>query len=189
VVPQVLDRRTVSGRDRSARSAAVRPAKPDLIVDIKRIPELLGIRERDGNFVIGAATPGAAIGECEALRQAWPGRCRGPVGLKGLGRGGQPHQRPSVPPGSPPAIQICPFFCVCADRRLQTFVGLGDGMGDDCDICGVDGDPAEVEPILETVERVRLERAKFLARGGSAGVLGEVPHSIAKHRPIHVLDA
>jgi FAD binding domain in molybdopterin dehydrogenase len=68
VVPQVLDRRTVSGRDRSARSAAVRPAKPDLIVDIKRIPELLGIRERDGNFVIGAATPGAAIGECEALR-------------------------------------------------------------------------------------------------------------------------
>jgi hypothetical protein len=88
VVPQVLDRRTVSGRDRSARSAAVRPAKPDLIVDIKRIPELLGIRERDGNFVIGAATPGAAIGECEALRQAWPGRCRGPVELKGLGRGG-----------------------------------------------------------------------------------------------------
>ena len=32
-----------------------------------------GIRERDGGFVIGAATPAAAIGECEALRQAWPG--------------------------------------------------------------------------------------------------------------------
>ena len=32
-----------------------------------------GIRERDGSFVIGAATPGAVIGECEALRHAWPG--------------------------------------------------------------------------------------------------------------------
>jgi CO/xanthine dehydrogenase FAD-binding subunit len=48
-------------------------ARPDLIVDIKKIPEISGIRERDGAFVIGAATPGAVIGECEALRQAWPG--------------------------------------------------------------------------------------------------------------------
>jgi len=48
-------------------------AKPDMIVDIKRIPDMSGIRERDGAFVIGAATPGAVIGECEALRQAWPG--------------------------------------------------------------------------------------------------------------------
>jgi CO/xanthine dehydrogenase FAD-binding subunit len=47
--------------------------KPDLIVDIKKIPGVSGIRERDGAFVIGAATPGAVIGECEALQQAWPG--------------------------------------------------------------------------------------------------------------------
>ena len=48
-------------------------AKPDLIVDIKKIPEMSGVRERDGAFLIGAATPGAVIGECEALRKAWPG--------------------------------------------------------------------------------------------------------------------
>ena len=48
-------------------------ARPDLIVDIKKIPDMSGIRERDGGFVIGAATPGAVLGECEALRQAWPG--------------------------------------------------------------------------------------------------------------------
>ena len=47
--------------------------KPDLIVDIKKIPGISGIRERDGAFVIGAATPGAVIGECDALKQAWPG--------------------------------------------------------------------------------------------------------------------
>jgi carbon-monoxide dehydrogenase medium subunit len=47
--------------------------KPDLIVDIKNIPGMSGIRERNGAFVIGAATSGAVIGECEALQQAWPG--------------------------------------------------------------------------------------------------------------------
>src|SRR5579864_8909598 len=48
-------------------------AKPGLIVDIKKIPGISGIRERDGGFVIGASTPGAVIGECEALKLAWPG--------------------------------------------------------------------------------------------------------------------
>jgi CO/xanthine dehydrogenase FAD-binding subunit len=47
--------------------------KPDLIVDIKKIPGISGIREQDGAFIIGAATSGAEIGECEALRKAWPG--------------------------------------------------------------------------------------------------------------------
>jgi carbon-monoxide dehydrogenase medium subunit len=48
-------------------------AKPDLIVDIKKIPDMMGIRQFDGGFVIGAATPCAVIGEDEALVQAWPG--------------------------------------------------------------------------------------------------------------------
>jgi len=48
-------------------------AKPDLIVDVKKIPDMAGIAERDGGFTIGAATSGAAIGECEPLRQAFPG--------------------------------------------------------------------------------------------------------------------
>ena len=47
--------------------------KPDLIVDTKKIPGISGIREQDGAFVIGAATPGAAIGENAALAKAWPG--------------------------------------------------------------------------------------------------------------------
>jgi CO/xanthine dehydrogenase FAD-binding subunit len=47
--------------------------KPDLIVDTKKIPGMIGIREVDGGFVIGAATSGALIGEHEALGKAWPG--------------------------------------------------------------------------------------------------------------------
>jgi CO/xanthine dehydrogenase FAD-binding subunit len=54
-------------------------AKPGLIVDIKKIPGISGIGERDGDFVIGASTPGAVIGECEALKQAWPGSSRPPI--------------------------------------------------------------------------------------------------------------
>src|SRR5690242_801892 len=48
-------------------------AKPSLIVDTKKIPGISGIRQENGGFVIGAATPGAVIGENEALARAWPG--------------------------------------------------------------------------------------------------------------------
>jgi len=47
--------------------------KPELIVDTKKIPGMIGIREVNGGFVIGAATPGAVLGEHEALESAWPG--------------------------------------------------------------------------------------------------------------------
>jgi CO/xanthine dehydrogenase FAD-binding subunit len=48
--------------------------KPGMIVDLKRIPGAIGIRqEADGGFTIGAATPGAVIGENAALAKAWPG--------------------------------------------------------------------------------------------------------------------
>jgi carbon-monoxide dehydrogenase medium subunit len=46
---------------------------PGLIVDLKRIPEAIGIRQEGGGFVIGAATPGIALGEHRALCLAWPG--------------------------------------------------------------------------------------------------------------------
>ena len=52
------------------RAGRVRPAA---IVDLKRIPGLIGIREEAGGFVIGAATSGAEIGEHAGLARAWPG--------------------------------------------------------------------------------------------------------------------
>ncbi len=51
--------------------------KPDLIVDTKRIPGLIGIREEDGHFVVGAATPGVMIEANEALKRAFPGIVEG----------------------------------------------------------------------------------------------------------------
>lgn len=48
--------------------------RPDLIVDTKKIPGIMGIRkEADGSFVIGSATPGVQIEGNADLKKAWPG--------------------------------------------------------------------------------------------------------------------
>jgi carbon-monoxide dehydrogenase medium subunit len=47
--------------------------KPGLIVDLKKIPGAIGIREEAGGFVIGAATSGAVLGEHAGLVRTWPG--------------------------------------------------------------------------------------------------------------------
>ena len=52
------------------RSGRVRP---NVIVDLKRIPGAIGVGREGEGFVIGAATSGAALGEHEALGKAWPG--------------------------------------------------------------------------------------------------------------------
>ena len=52
-------------------------AKPDLIVDMKRLPGMIGVREANGGFVIGAATPGAVLSEHAGLSKAYPGIVEG----------------------------------------------------------------------------------------------------------------
>jgi carbon-monoxide dehydrogenase medium subunit len=51
--------------------------KPELIVDTKHIPGIIGIREEGDWFVIGAATPGVMIEGNERLNQAYPGIVEG----------------------------------------------------------------------------------------------------------------
>jgi carbon-monoxide dehydrogenase medium subunit len=51
--------------------------KPDLIVDTKRIPGLIGIREEGDLFVVGAATPGVMLSGNAKLEHAWPGIVEG----------------------------------------------------------------------------------------------------------------
>jgi CO/xanthine dehydrogenase FAD-binding subunit len=46
---------------------------PELIVDIKKIPETRSITEERGGWRIGAAVTGAELGEHAPLKQAWPG--------------------------------------------------------------------------------------------------------------------
>ena len=51
--------------------------KPEIIVDTKRIPGMIGIREEGDFFVIGAATPGVMIEAHETLKHAYPGIVEG----------------------------------------------------------------------------------------------------------------
>lgn len=51
--------------------------RPDAIIDIKRIPGLIGIREESDKFVVGAATPGSMVFESAAMQRAWPGIVEG----------------------------------------------------------------------------------------------------------------
>jgi carbon-monoxide dehydrogenase medium subunit len=46
---------------------------PELIVDIKRIPETRAVTEERGGWRIGAAVTGAELGEHPQLREVWPG--------------------------------------------------------------------------------------------------------------------
>jgi hypothetical protein len=46
---------------------------PDLIVDIKKIPETRAIAEEKGGWRIGAAVTGAELKEHPRLKQVWPG--------------------------------------------------------------------------------------------------------------------
>jgi carbon-monoxide dehydrogenase medium subunit len=47
--------------------------KPELIVDTKKIPGIIGIREEGGAFVVGAGTPGAVVEAHAGMNKAWPG--------------------------------------------------------------------------------------------------------------------
>jgi carbon-monoxide dehydrogenase medium subunit len=47
--------------------------KPELIVDTKKIPGVIGIREEGGSFIVGAGTPGAVVEAHAGMTAAWPG--------------------------------------------------------------------------------------------------------------------
>ena len=47
--------------------------EPELIVDIKKIPETRAVAQEKGGWRVGAAVTGAELKENAALRKAWPG--------------------------------------------------------------------------------------------------------------------
>ena len=53
----------------------LRLSEPQLLIDISRIPELAGIRERDGKIVIGACTVHHDVASSALLQRTLPDRC------------------------------------------------------------------------------------------------------------------
>ena len=46
---------------------------PSLVIDVKKVAEMMTISEDDGVFTIGAAVPSAELGEHPTLKSVWPG--------------------------------------------------------------------------------------------------------------------
>ncbi len=51
--------------------------EPELIVDIKKIPELTGIAQENGGWRVGAATSGMKLVDHKDFAKAWPGVIEG----------------------------------------------------------------------------------------------------------------
>src|SRR5258705_8827007 len=70
---------------------------PELIVDIKKIPETRAVTEEKGGWRIGAAVTGAERKEHPRLKQVWPGEVEAanhirPTQVPGPATPGGPHR-------------------------------------------------------------------------------------------------
>lgn len=100
--------------------------EPDLIVDIKRIDGMFDIVEEDGGFRVGAAVPGAALGEHAGVTAMWPGV----VEALELVGSTQIQSRATLAGnlcnGSPAADSVPAMIAACATVRLHGPEGVRD---------------------------------------------------------------
>ena len=94
--------------------------RPSAFIDLKRIPELVGISLDARGLRLGAATPAVAITEHPELKQLWPGLVEavhlvGSTQIQGRGTVGG-----NLCNGSPAADTTCPLI---ADRARCVIVG------------------------------------------------------------------
>lgn len=94
--------------------------RPSAIIDVKRIPELVGIAIDQRGMRLGAATMAAAICEHPEVKQLWPGLVEavhlvGSTQIQGRGTVGG-----NLCNASPAADTVCPLI---ADRARAVIVG------------------------------------------------------------------
>ena len=70
-------RKLIAGGHSLVPLMKLRLSEPQVLIDIARIPELSGIREKDGRIEIGAATVHHDVATSPLLQRAVPGRRRG----------------------------------------------------------------------------------------------------------------
>lgn len=71
------DARILAGGTDLLAQMSASMVKPGLVVDIKRIDEMMTITESDGGFTVGAAVSGAVLGEHAGVTAMWPGVVEG----------------------------------------------------------------------------------------------------------------
>src|SRR3984893_15804085 len=121
--------------------------RPEVIVDLKRIPDLIGIRETGDSFVIGAATPGVMLSEHEAFSRAWPGIVEG-VDLIGSEQiQGRASLAGNLCTASPAADSVPALICA----RAVAVIAGPNGRRE-----------APVEAIVTGPGRTSLEKGEFI---------------------------
>jgi len=116
-------RAMAGGSDLIVQTRAGR-VKPGPIVDLKHVPELVGITREGGGWRIGAATPCAVIGEHAGLRADWPGLVEaatliGSKQVQGRGSLGGNLCNASPAADSVPALLAAGAVAVVASQNAQ----------------------------------------------------------------------
>ncbi len=92
--------------------------EPELIVDIKKIPELRGIAAENGGFRVGAATTGMQICDHAAFAKAWPGVVDGVKLIGSIQVKGRASMGGNLCNASPGADSVPPMITASAVARV-----------------------------------------------------------------------
>ena len=100
--------------------------EPDLMVDLKHLPGMQDIVEEDGGFRIGAAVPGAMLGEHAGVKAMWPGVVEGMELIGSTQVQGRATMAGNLCNGSPAADSVPALFTASAVARVQGPKGTRD---------------------------------------------------------------
>jgi carbon-monoxide dehydrogenase medium subunit len=92
--------------------------EPELIVDIKKIPELRGISAENGGFRVGAATTGMQICDHKVFAAAWPGVIEGVKLIGSIQVKGRASMGGNLCNASPGADSVPPMIAAGAIARV-----------------------------------------------------------------------
>jgi len=92
--------------------------EPDLVIDIKNIPELRAIDAEDGGFRVGAAVTGMEIVEHDAFNAAWPGVVEGVALIGSIQIKGRATMGGNLCNASPAADSVPPLIASGATVRV-----------------------------------------------------------------------
>ena len=92
--------------------------EPELIVDIKKIPGLRGIKAENGGFRVGAATTGMQICDNKDFAKAWPGVIEGVKLIGSIQVKGRASMGGNLCNASPGADSVPPMFTAGVIARV-----------------------------------------------------------------------
>ena len=96
--------------------------EPDLLVDIKNIPDVRAMGESDGVWTVGAAVPGMQIIDDSGFSAAWPGVCEGVALIGSVQVKARASIGGNLCNGSPAADSVP---AIIAAGALATIIGPG----------------------------------------------------------------